>query len=79
MAELPAFFNLNIFLSSEPLSRIANLFFKRFSKNVGQNVYAKSRKTQSQSASLTKLIFFLLCQAETVKVGLKALWPLQSF
>ena len=55
MAEFPSYFNLDIFLSSEPLPRIANLFFKRFSKNVGQNVYAKSRKTQSQSASLAKL------------------------
>ena len=53
MAEFPSFFHLDIFLGSEPLARIANMFFKRFSINIAQDVYAKSKRTQS--ASVAKL------------------------
>ena len=53
MQELPSFFMLDIFVSEKPLSRIANILFKRFSDNIGQDVYRGCRKTQS--ATLAKL------------------------
>ena len=53
LSEFPSFFLLDIFLHSEPLSRIANLFFKRFSKNIGQIIYTKSKKPRS--ATVAKL------------------------
>jgi len=53
LLEFPSFFFLDIFMCEKACSRIANIFFKRFSSNIGQEVYLSCKK--SQSATLAKL------------------------